>query len=333
MKNNKEIHVWNRYKRKSKWRAFYFHKVLKQHFFEKYFNYDLVMPRYAHKHVMGMKETNQWIYNKIISGEPFLVSRFGNTELQTMVSYIDIYRMDDLGESKTVFDEWFARLHEGAGFFPADESLSEMFVDEMISACQKIDMLAMWHCNMEDYFISKYMKDTVLTYISRIEAWRCDEPWSAALKGKRVLVIHPFESTIRSQYAKRELLFKNKNVLPEFELITLKAVQTIAGEKDERFATWFEALDYMYAEAMKKEFDIAIIGCGAYGMPLAAKLRAQGKQVIHLGGATQLLFGIKGKRWVESPMIKLEYNDNWVYPSEDEKPKGSQNVEGGCYWN
>lgn len=333
MKSKAEIMIWNKYKRKSKWRALYFHKILKQHFFEKYFNFDLVMPRYAHKPVMGMKETNQWIYNKIISGEPFLVARFGNTELQTIVYYIDAYRMGNLENSEKLFKEWFVNLQELSGFFPSTEKLAGKFVEEIISACKKVDMLAMWHCNMEDYFINKYMENTVLTYISRIEAWRCDEPWSAALKGKKVLIIHPFEDTIRNQYARRELLFKNKDVLPEFELITLKAVQTIAGERDERFATWFEALDYMYTEAMKKEFDIAIIGCGAYGMPLAAKIREQGKQAIHLGGATQLLFGIKGKRWIESPMIKLDYNDNWVFPSDDEKPKSSQNVEGGCYWN
>ncbi len=333
MQQHDEVGIWNKYKKKSRWRAFYFHKVLKQHFFEKYFNYDLVMPRYAHKHVMGLKETNRWIYDKIISGEPLMISRFGNTELQTMVNYIDAYEMGNAKETEPLFKEWFDNLQKLSGFFPSDETLAKKFVDEMIRACKKTDLLAMWHCNMEDYFISRYMPEVSLTYISWIESWRCDEPWTAALKGKKVLVIHPFESTIRAQYDKRELLFSNENVLPEFELITLKAVQTIAGEKDERFTTWFEALDYMYTEAMKKEFDIAIIGCGAYGMPLAAKLREQGKQVVHMGGATQLLFGIKGKRWTESPIIKLDYNENWVYPSEDEKPKNSQNVEGGCYWN
>ena len=50
---------------------------------------------------------------------------------------------------------------------------------------------------------------------------------------------------------------------------------------------------------MKIDFDVAIIGCGAYGFPLAAKLKQAGKQAIHLAGATQLLFGIKGKRWEE----------------------------------
>lgn len=81
--------------------------------------------------------------------------------------------------------------------------------------------------------------------------------------------------------------------MPEFELKVLKAVQTLAGGQDDRFTDWFEALDYMYCEALKMEFDVAIIGCGAYGMPLAAKLKQAGKKAVHLGGVTQILFGIK----------------------------------------
>lgn len=96
-------------------------------------------------------------------------------------------------------------------------------------------------------------------------------------------------------------MFDNPDILPEFELKTLKAVQTLAGEKEDRFKTWFEALNYMYTEAMKIDFDIAIIGCGAYGMPLASMLKEAGKKAIHMGGVTQILFGIKGKRWEEEP--------------------------------
>ena len=97
----------------------------------------------------------------------------------------------------------------------------------------------------------------------------------------------------------------------------------------------FDALEWMYQEAMKIDFDVAIIGCGAYGFPLAAKLKQAGKQAIHLAGATQLLFGIKGKRWEEDKTfeyVQKFFNDSWVRPGESEKPKKSDVVEGGCYW-
>lgn len=88
----------------------------------------------------------------------------------------------------------------------------------------------------------------------------------------------------------------------------------------------------MYQKAMEIDFDIAIVGCGAYGFPLAAKIKAAGKQVIHMGGVTQVLFGIKGRRWVENPRSELKFNDAWVYPMSSETPQNNKVVENGCYW-
>ena len=154
----------------------------------------------------------------------------------------------------------------------------------MLEACRNVDLLAMWHIPMEDFVITEYMPQARLSFLGYLDPWTAKAPWTAALEGKKVLVIHPFEESIRSQYSRRELIFPGTKILPEFGLRTLKAVQTIAGEKDDRFCTWFEALDYMLAEALKIDFDVAIVGCGAYGFPLAAKLKACGKQAIHLGG-------------------------------------------------
>ena len=88
----------------------------------------------------------------------------------------------------------------------------------------------------------------------------------------------------------------------------------------------------MTKEAMKIDFDIAIVGCGAYGFPLAARLKKEGKQVIHFGGATQILICIKGRRWGETPRAGVKFNDAWIYPKESEIPKNSKMVENGCYW-
>lgn len=333
MKKSEELlKKWIRYEKKWEWRNFWFHKIVRRNLFERFFHYDIAMPRYAGKRVMGTHETNEWIRKKIESGEPFMVARFGNTELQNMVCFHRVCIKGQSDFSRKEFDKWFERLSIFSGFFPSNEDLLEQFVEEMIKASKQVDLLAMWHCYMEDYMITEYLPDAKLSYLVRIEPWRASNPWSKALQGKKVLVIHPFDESIRRQYTKRKQLFPNPDILPEFELITLKAVQTIAGTVDERFQNWFEALEYMYREAMSIDFDIAILGCGAYGMPLAAKLKAAGKQAIHMGGATQLLFGIKGKRWVESPMVKINFNDAWEYPLETETPSGSNAVEGNCYW-
>jgi len=83
---------------------------------------------------------------------------------------------------------------------------------------------------------------------------------------------------------------------------------------------------------VQTEYDVLIAGCGAMGLFLAKKAKDLGKVGIHLGGATQILFGIKGKRWDNHSIISGYYNEHWVRPSGSEIPKRCNMVEQGCYW-
>lgn len=326
---------WSRYQKRWRFRDFYFNKCLRRHGIVKYFHREPVMVRYAHKWVMSSRKTNEYLYNKIKEGKPFMACRFGNTELQTVVGKLAVDILGHSDERDEYLNRWYTRLGKDSGFFPVDYEYLERFKNIILDSAREADLLAMWHLNMEDYVIEEYCPHVDLTFLFRLEPWLYDKaPWSAALEGKKVLVIHPFEDTIIEQYKKRELIFPNTKVLPKFELKTLKAVQTLCGERDERFDNWFEALDYMHEESRKIDFDIAIIGCGAYGMPLAAMIKKDGKQAIHLGGATQLLFGIKGRRWEENYPSKIAtlFNESWTYPLDSEKPQNASTVEKGCYW-
>lgn len=295
--------------------------------------YSKTVARYAGKNLLSADDSNLFIYNKILSGEPFMVCRWGGFELANVKKFdFPIYRPNNNNSAQT-----FGFLCQNAGFFPEDRSLLSKFVEIMKNSAANADFLGVWFRQFEDYYIRKFMdKDLRIGYIFDFEPWSSDKiHWSAALKGKKVLVIHPFAETIKVQYQKREEIFPQSDILPEFKLITMKSVQTAAGNKDERFNTWFDALDYMHQQTQKIDFDIAILGCGAYGMPLASMIKADGKQAIHLGGATQILFGIRGRRWDTEPdheYIRKLYTDAWCYPSDFETPEGAKNVENSCYW-
>lgn len=279
---------------------------------------------YAGRAISSIADGNMQLYNMIKSENPFLVMRYGSAELSLTTDPIIFgkYKQATLNNGK---------LH--AGFFPANAESAMKFADLMISSASLIDMAALFYSFSEEFMLGEFSPNASLVNNRAIEPWySIENPWSRGLKDKKVLIISPLADTIESQYKKRELLFPGTDILPEFELHTLKAVQTIAGQQDERFESWFDALDYMAAEASKINYDIAILGCGAYGYPLAAKLKASGKQTIHLGGATQLFFGIKGKRWDNHPDISKLYNNSWVRPNDSDKPKDAELVENGCYW-
>lgn len=287
------------------------------------------------------EEANEILKNIILKNEPFMCARFGSTESRAILNFqLKKKQITDFhaslkhirGKMNIYWKEhpkFLNNLTELSGFFPKDENLLEIFVNLYISDIKNLDLLGVW--NEYEEFL-QVPEDTKLCKIRELEPWFYNKPSTAALEGKKVLVIHPFEETIKNQYQKKEKLYKNENILPNFELKTIKAVQTIAGEKSE-FKDWFEALESMKNQMNNIDYDVAIIGCGAYGFPLASHAKKMGKIGIHLGGVTQLLFGIKGKRWEEwkhYTELRKNEGESWVYANEI--PKDYKKVENGCYW-
>jgi hypothetical protein len=82
----------------------------------------------------------------------------------------------------------------------------------------------------------------------------------------------------------------------------------------------------------KNKIDVAIIGCGALGMIIGSRLKSLGVQCIVMGGAIQILFGIKGARWLNHPVISKLFNDAWIFPPEYLKPSSANLIENACYW-
>lgn len=294
---------------------------------------------------------SELIYNKLTQSDPCMIARFGSTELYCLANYLGTQKgpiksfipfLFAKAEPWWIMPQRVADLKNCSGVFSADQDGQiEKFCELLLSDMKYVDVLGSWVS--KEYLIESYISTAARVHLPYLEPYYSEEPWSRALEGKRVLVVHPFASQINSQYMNHRMrLFEDKRVLPNFEIKTLQAVQSLCGA-DNGFATWFEALEYMKAEMNKIEYDICIIGCGAYGFHLAAHAKRMGKKAIHLGGATQLLFGIKGNRW-ENPEYGVKewglplgfytnmFNEYWIKPGEGGRPKNAEQVEGACYW-
>jgi hypothetical protein len=99
-----------------------------------------------------------------------------------------------------------------------------------------------------------------------------------------------------------------------------------------RHRDWFETLGELKNDMGSEPFDIAIIGAGAYSLPLAVHAKEMGRKAIHLGGATQLFFGIRGRRWDDQVEFQRLFNESWCRPAAADTPPGRHSVEDGCYW-
>lgn len=316
----------------------YLHRIAKRTipFLHKKNRFDKVMERKKNH------EANNLISNLIQSDKPFMVGRLGSTETRFIVNSLlqTKIKSDTKGIFQTLSGDinilwkkdpvFLDNLCLLSGFFPNDVSFSEKFIQIYEESISNLDVLGVW--NEMEFQIENIPQETKLCKIREIEPWFYDEPWSYQLEGKKVLVIHPFENSIKHQFLHKNDIYKNSKTLPDFELKTIKAVQTLAGQESE-FEDWFEALESMKEKITKTDFDIAIIGCGAYGFPLASFVKDQGKQAIHLGGVTQLMFGIKGKRWEDwehYTELRKDHGKNWI--SANEKPQNYNKIEDGCYW-
>ena len=278
---------------------------------------------YTGKYVESMNDGNRIIGQNLSSKKPFMCVRLGAVEARCIDKWMN---------NKPFTAENMDQIHYAAGVYPQDESTVKRFCEIYTNALQNTDVLGIWSVIGEKKIMEAYCPSSKLIPLRSIEPYYHKNPWSAELEGKRVLIVHPFVESIKNQYDRREKLFENKSVLPVFkELILLKAIQSNAGGQSE-YKTWFDAFDYMKAEIDKIDFDIAIIGAGAYGLPLAAHVKSLGKQAIQMAGSTQILFGIKGRRWDNHPFISKIYNEYWIRPSKSETPPKTEKVEGGSYW-
>lgn len=283
-----------------------------------------------HQKIQFGQEGHDRIVDLISQERPVLVARLGSVELSCLCFYLEKRRRKEKAYSRKIK----SYMSNPAGFFPVDDASLDAFAELYLEHLPQVDAMGVWFNPYEDVICNTYCGNAPLVDLECLEPFRFSDPWSGRLAGRKVLVVHPFVESITKQYAeKRQLLFSSPEVLPEFELKTLKTVQSIAGSPV-NFATWFDAYHHMCEKIVKIDFDICIIGAGAYGLPLASFAKQLGKQAIHLGGVTQILFGIKGRRWerdyVDST-AKL-FNEHWVRPLPSETPANKNKIEKGCYW-
>lgn len=271
---------------------------------------------------MSLEESNKFIETLIESEKPFLISRIGLGG-ETIASVLTLNNMS-LPPQAT---NWF---HINAGFYGTTDykRFAKMYKDGF----ENSDATAYWNFpgfqELEDFLVPE---EKPLLDISSLESFRIDNPWTRLLRGKKILIVHPFKETIQNQLQSRSMIWENQDILPDSEYVLYKSVQSIGDEGPHK--DWYESFDVMCEEISNLDFDIAFLGCGAYGIPLSNFIKTNlNKSAIYIGGGLQLYFGIIGKRWENSQDVTKFQNEYWAKASVNETPQKNNLVEGGCYW-
>jgi hypothetical protein len=256
--------------------------------------------------------------------------KIGATEMK--LSRVYLRRRDSSGYCAS-FGHYARMIYVSSGVYPNDPATLSRFAREYLAELKDLDLLAVWFNFGEAAVRRRYAGQATLAALRSLEPYFHERPWTAQLAGKRVVVVTPFARTVEAQYRRRREVWAAKpEVLPDFELRAVRCPQ-IAGLIDTpEYPDWFTALEALKAQLGAAPFDVAIIGAGAWSLPLAIHAKRLGGFGIHLGGATQILFGITGRRWDAMPEFAPFRNGAWTRPSESERPQRYRLQENGSYW-
>ncbi|ALH22924.1 hypothetical protein ceV_018 [Chrysochromulina ericina virus CeV-01B] len=282
---------------------------------------------------MNISDSNKKLINLLESNEPFIISRLGlGAETYICYEYLKLNKFNPV---------YLNKLSNNAGIYNVDPVNFKIFLNLYISCVKNSKYLACMRTAVEEqlYFINRFNLD--ILHSRALEPYYIclenEKPWSHYLIGKKVLIINPFVDSFKKQLQNNFQIFKDPNkkiFLDGQEFVFYKTYQTSAGNHIHK--NWLETCKLMTNDISKLDFDIALLGCGGYGLPLCEFIKSKmNKSAIYIGGGLQLLFGVMGKRWESNPLwhkIIRENNSKFIRPSNNEILKKNHLVEEGCYW-
>ena len=284
----------------------------------------------------GSQEIYKEIQSALEEGRGSLIGRHGTIELTMLLLYIQL-NMVDLQKAHT--------LETNAGIFPNTRDSVKQWCEEYRAAGRQTDIFAAgWYKPLaisEWKYLQKESPNVKYIPLRSLEPYYVEPEtsWLKALEGQRVTVVSSFAASMSEQLAYMDQIwFKKPSFFPKttnWSFVRSYYCPIMAKGQcqwPEPVESWMEAIDYLEEEVLKTNPKIVLIGCGGLAMILGARLKQKGIVSIVMGGAIQILFGIKGKRWDTHPIISSFYTSDWLYPNQSEIPGAFKEIEGGCYW-
>ena len=275
---------------------------------------------------LSPEEANLLLYNRLRQGVPVLAGKLGSVESRLLGEH-----RYGRGWPSRFSGRTRKQAHQNAGIFPVDDQALAGAAQELWTALTSLELLGCWPVEYQARLLMDLPQLPWRCEMPDLEPFGYALPWTAALEGQRVLVLHPFRRSLEQQWTRRLELFPGRPVLPAFDPLFVATPMTVRGAAH-GFASWQAALDQLWRQVQGLSFDVALIGCGAYSLPLAGRIRGQGRSAIHLGGSLQLLFGVFGRRWERFDSQRALLNAAWIRPLAEDRPNSYQAVEDGCYW-
>jgi hypothetical protein len=271
---------------------------------------------------------NNFISHYLKNDIPLAAGKIGVTELNLLYCYYNLKNNDQF------LPHLQHEVENIAGLYPYTEETTKKFTETFLSLLPEIDLIPIWNKvipQFEDYILKTYALNSYKTTLEQLEPYFSDKPWTRYLKDKTVLVFSPFAESIEENYPNLEKIWNGK-ITNNFKLKVYKYPFSLPISNNKQYTTSEEVYNKYLQILQNESFDVGIFGTGYTSLLYTLYTKKLGKSAIHLGGSTQILFGIKGQRWKEIDRFASVFNEYWTEPKNTEKPEKLKLVEGGCYW-
>lgn len=292
----------------------------------------------------SIQEGSRQICNIMSSNTPFFIGRNGTIEIEILFFWVLRRRGGGRNPYPTNLQ---LQIEQNAGIFPGTAESIDRWCEAYIEALSHMDGgAAGWYepvWRAEKGILDIHAPHAFRTPLRSLEPYYVPRGlrWTEQLVGKHVAVVSSFADTMQAQIQRpKEIWTGAQEGLLDISGVTWTFVRTGYAPMTARgnaewpgtHASWQDSVQYVVNAVVASGAKVALIGCGGLGMIIAARLKVFGISAIVLGGAIQVLFGIKGRRWATHSVISRFWNDAWVWPSPVEIPGAAVLVEGGCYW-
>ena len=280
------------------------------------------------------------------AGKPYASGKLGTSELDTLLWYL-FYRVNKSDSDKKPYPRHiFQHMIVNAGLFPAHPATLDEWSEHMCRVVlQEIDLMVEWnpyYGQQEHQLLQQFSPQSKRTVIQALESYYEEDPADRYTlyipDGATVAVIGPFADSVQDQIKHLNAIWTSRTIWNRPTIVPIKTYFSplVASETTSwpsGITDWRSACDMIVEKVRASGAKYVFVGCGAISLPIVAALKSKlGCFAIHTGGATQIFFGVKGKRWDSNPNISCFYNSHWIRPADHEIPTRAVTIEQGCYF-
>lgn len=287
-----------------------------------------------------------YILDKFAGNTTFVIPRISGIENNVAV-FARIGKRNGTFSKETMdyFNRVSGAMKNNAGIKMSTLASVVTYSDMYLKAFDQCDLYCGWepqgnyiHHIAQSHEYMRFMyqaKQCVWSFALDIFHYIYLQPWTQALANKRILIVSPFVASFQEKVEKGWMdKIYDIDLFPGCEFVFIKPPQTQANEQSLEFDVELRGF-FSRLDEMRDMYDVALLSCGGYANPVCSYIyENHGKSAIYVGGVLQMYFGVLGARWLkERPdVVRLYLNEFWTRPKIEERPKGCEQVEGGCYW-